>query len=65
MSLINRIADKTLSKLVGEATAKAACSPYWQTYCVRSGVCASGHAKYRRYVNVHCDTCCREYVGCC
>lgn|GEM_PF-6462649 len=62
---INHLADKALAKLTGESTASAACSPFWETYCVASGVCAGGHAKYRRYLQTDCTYCCQEYVGCC
>ena len=56
-----------LAKLVGNGKAAASCAPYWETYCVpNAGVCGpNGHAKYRRYHNVYCETCCHEYIGCC
>ncbi|GAA4915102.1 hypothetical protein LX16_4239 [Stackebrandtia albiflava] len=69
MTLVNRIhrvADKALSKLVGESTAKAACAPYWHYYCsYNPAICSGGHVRYRKYIMGTCDTCCVEYVGCC
>lgn len=66
VSWMNRTADNTLSKLIGQTKASASCTPFWETYCVNSGVCGGGvHSKFRRYHLPTCDTCCEELVGCC
>ena len=61
---INTVADKALSKILGEGSASAMCTPDWETYC-SPGVCDSGYDRFRIYHRADCTACCWEHLGCC
>lgn len=65
VKLVNATTEKVLNRLVGEATANAACPPDPYTKCIISGVCPGLHTKLSCRTPGNCGNDVCTYVGCC